>query len=58
MAKRRKQKYTTIQITIDSAEIIRKFCLSTGRTISGTTDMLWAAFISASISAPSSSYMS
>lgn len=47
---KRTQKYTTIQVKIDTAELIRSFCSATGRSISGTTEVLWLSFISASIS--------
>lgn len=48
--KRNRKKYTTIQIKLDIARIIREFCLENGKSISGTTEMLWRSHISSSFS--------
>ena len=50
MAKRKKQKYTTIQVSKDINEHIRSLCEEYGLTASAVTERYWLSLISSSMS--------
>ena len=50
MAKRKKQKYTTIQVSKDINEPIRSLCEEYGLTASAVTERYWLSLISSSMS--------
>lgn len=48
--KKDKQQYTTVQITKEINNHIRHFCKDNGLVASSVTEMLWANYISSSVS--------
>ena len=48
--KKEKQHYTTVQITKEINNHIRDFCKENGLVASSVTEMLWAKYISSSMS--------
>jgi hypothetical protein len=48
--KRKKQQYTTIQVSKEINKSIREFCIKNGHIASTLTERMWIHYISSSVS--------